>query len=84
MKNLVSVAPFSFVVIPLGLDLKCVAGWRERRQILRDELGLKQNEVLVGIVGRLAEVKNHELFLEAAALCKERLANDASAGPSVL
>ncbi len=69
-----------FVVIPLGLDTKPFADWRERRQIVRDELGLKENDVLVGIVGRLAEVKNHELFLETAALCKERLSNDSSNG----
>src|SRR5882762_3175871 len=57
-----------FAVIPLGLDTRVFAGWQERRQIFRDELGAGDNDILVGIVGRLTEIKNHELFLRAAAL----------------
>jgi len=37
----------------------------ERRQKFRDELQLADDIVLVGIVGRLTEIKNHSLFLEA-------------------
>src|SRR3989440_7889080 len=33
---------------------------------------------LVGIVGRLTEIKNHRLFLEAAALFKRKRAQEAS------
>jgi glycosyltransferase involved in cell wall biosynthesis len=62
-----------FVVIPLGLDLKVFANWRERGRSFRDEFGLKTNDILVGIVGRLTEIKNHELFLRAAADFKLRL-----------
>jgi glycosyltransferase involved in cell wall biosynthesis len=60
-----------FAVIPLGLDTNLFKGWQERRHLLRDELGAKSADVLVGIVGRLTEVKNHALFLRAAARCKE-------------
>ncbi len=56
-----------FAVIPLGLDIEVFAGWKNRRQSWRDELGAKADDVLVGIVGRLTEIKNHELFLKAAA-----------------
>ena len=56
-----------FAVIPLGLDIDVFAGWRDRGQPFRDELGAKADDVLVGIVGRLTEIKNHELFLKAAA-----------------
>lgn len=56
-----------FAVIPLGLDLDVFAGWRDRGQSFRDELGAKADDVLVGIVGRLTAIKNHELFLKAAA-----------------
>jgi glycosyltransferase involved in cell wall biosynthesis len=56
-----------FVVIPLGLDLETFAGWRNHGQSFRDELGIKPDEILVGIVGRLTEIKNHELFLKLAA-----------------
>ena len=54
-----------FVVIPLGLDLGSFAEAAKRRQIFRDELGIHPEEILVGIVGRLTEIKNHELFLRA-------------------
>jgi glycosyltransferase involved in cell wall biosynthesis len=56
-----------FAVIPLGLDIDAFAGWKDRGQSFRDELGAKSDDVLVGIVGRLTEIKNHELFLTAAA-----------------
>jgi glycosyltransferase involved in cell wall biosynthesis len=56
-----------FAVIPLGLDIDVFAGWRDRGQSFRDELGAKADDVLVGIVGRLTEIKNHELFLNAVA-----------------
>ena len=67
-----------FVVVPLGLDTNAFADWRERGQEFRDELGVKQGDILVGIVGRLTEVKNHQLFLEAVALFKERFLKDSS------
>ena len=60
-----------FTVIPLGLDTDAFSDWRLRRQALRDELKASSADVLVGIVGRLAEVKNHDLFLRAARRYKE-------------
>jgi glycosyltransferase involved in cell wall biosynthesis len=56
-----------FSVIPLGLDISEFAGWRERGQSFRAELGVAEATILIGIVGRLTEIKNHELFLQAAA-----------------
>ncbi|MBY0525328.1 MAG: glycosyltransferase [Gemmataceae bacterium] len=56
-----------FAVIPLGIDLGIYTRWSERRSILRNELGVSDDEVLVGIVGRLTEIKNHRLFLELVA-----------------
>jgi glycosyltransferase involved in cell wall biosynthesis len=56
-----------FAVIPLGLDLSVYADWSSRRRVLRDEIGAGDSDVLVGIVGRLTEIKNHALFLQAAA-----------------
>ncbi len=64
-----------FAVIPLGLDLAVYARWQERRETFRKELDADANEILVGIVGRLTEIKNHELFLQAAALFKEQFAS---------
>ncbi|HEX8353611.1 MAG TPA: glycosyltransferase [Pyrinomonadaceae bacterium] len=71
-----------FRVIPLGLDTRAYDDRAARRSTLRREWGAGDGEVLVGIVGRLTEVKNHLLFLEAAALFKRRRAREAGAGGS--
>lgn len=55
-----------FKVIPLGLDVEAFADWRERREAARRELGAEADELLIGIVGRLTEIKNHKLFILAA------------------
>lgn len=58
--------PEKFAVIPLGFDLQ---RFREDTEIRRLEFRLKykiqDDEIAIGIVGRLAPVKNHDLFLEA-------------------
>jgi glycosyltransferase involved in cell wall biosynthesis len=59
-----------FVVIPLGLDLSSFSEREKRRQIFRNELRVRDDELLVGIVGRLTEIKNHDLFLRAIAKFK--------------
>jgi glycosyltransferase involved in cell wall biosynthesis len=59
-----------FVVIPLGIDLDVYANWQALRDEFRRELGAHEDEILIGIVGRLTEIKNHELFLQAAARLK--------------
>lgn len=54
-------------VIRLGLDLNVFSNYAERRALFRQELGIADNETLIGIVGRLTEIKNHAMFLEIAA-----------------
>ncbi len=63
--------PQQFAVIPLGIDLGVYANWQARRAQFREQLGAAPDELLIGIVGRITEVKNHALFLEAAALLKK-------------
>jgi glycosyltransferase involved in cell wall biosynthesis len=60
-----------FAIIPLGLDLDVYAQWKNLRQAARKDLGLKDTELAVGIVGRLTEIKNHAFFLQVAARYKE-------------
>jgi glycosyltransferase involved in cell wall biosynthesis len=55
-----------FEIIPLGLDLKVFKNFAEKRNILRQEIGAKENEILVGLVGRLTEIKNISLLLKVA------------------
>jgi glycosyltransferase involved in cell wall biosynthesis len=54
-----------FVVVPVAVDLEGFAAPRERGA-LRRELGL-DGAPLIGIVGRIVPVKDHGLFLAAAA-----------------
>src|SRR5216683_3824248 len=60
-----------FVIIRLGLDINQFADGPSRRSLLRDQLGVHADELLVGIVGRLTAVKNHELFLRAISEFKQ-------------
>jgi glycosyltransferase involved in cell wall biosynthesis len=69
-----------FRVVPLGLDLGVFAGWEKRRHLLRDEVGASPSDILVGIIGRLTEVKNHSLFLQMAARFKETVGAQVEAG----
>jgi len=60
-----------FQVVPLGLDLKLFDNAATRRHIFRQELGVNDDVMLIGIVGRLTEIKDHALFLQAVARFKE-------------
>jgi glycosyltransferase involved in cell wall biosynthesis len=64
-----------FEVIPLGLDLEAFSAWQDRRSRVRAELHASDRDLLIGIVGRLTEVKHHEMFLRAAARVKELAAS---------
>ena len=63
-----------FEVIPLGLDLDAFSDWKSRRSRVRAEMDATDSDTLIGIVGRLTEVKNHEMFLHAAARMKALIA----------
>jgi glycosyltransferase involved in cell wall biosynthesis len=53
-------------VIPLGLDLDWLSDLDAVRGQLRRQLRIDRATPLVGIVGRLVPIKNHDLFLRAA------------------
>ena len=53
-----------FAVIPLGIDLEEV---NASKVSLREEFGIAPDEIIVGAVGRLCEVKNYALLIQAAA-----------------
>ena len=60
-----------FEVIPLGLDLDAFTNWRSRRSPARAKMEATDSDILIGIVGRLTDVKNHDLFLRAAVRLRE-------------
>ncbi|HEY5883705.1 MAG TPA: glycosyltransferase [Pyrinomonadaceae bacterium] len=64
-----------FRVIPLGLDLGVFQDWQSRRHVLRQQLNLAPEDILVGIVGRLTEVKNHKLFLNSISAFKKKFSS---------
>jgi glycosyltransferase involved in cell wall biosynthesis len=59
-------------VIPLGLELDPFLQSARYRGMFRQEWQLTGAARLVGIVGRLFPIKNHHLFLEAAALVAKK------------
>jgi glycosyltransferase involved in cell wall biosynthesis len=54
-----------FKVIPLGFELsKFSEDQVDKRKKFRNEFNLKDDEIAIGIIGRLVPIKNHNLFLE--------------------
>lgn len=54
-------------VIPLGFDLdKFRVNLESNRSETREKYNLSEDEVAVAIIGRLAPIKNHQLFLDVA------------------
>ena len=54
-----------FKVIPLGFELKKFSeNQEEKRNKFRKEFNLEDDEIAIGIIGRLVPIKNHNLFLE--------------------
>jgi glycosyltransferase involved in cell wall biosynthesis len=65
--------PEKIKVIPLGFDLiKFRENLPEKRIKTRIEWQLNEEEVAVAIIGRLAPIKNHSLFLDVIELLAEK------------
>ena len=65
--------PDKIEVVPLGFDLsRFRENTLEKRKTFRQKYHIKDNEIAIGIIGRLVPVKNHELFLNAIKYIKER------------
>ncbi|TCZ73138.1 glycosyltransferase family 4 protein [Flaviaesturariibacter aridisoli] len=60
-------APEKIRVIPLGLDLAPFReGQAEKRAAFRGRYGVEDDEIVIGLIGRIVPVKNHALFLAMA------------------
>jgi glycosyltransferase involved in cell wall biosynthesis len=58
-------------VVPLGFDLtKFSDNQSEKRKTFRDKYQIEDDEICIVIIGRLAPVKNHPLFLKAIQFVK--------------
>lgn len=60
-------------VIPLGFDLgRFQQDQDAKRKLFRAVYGVAEDEIAIGIVGRLVPIKNHDLFLEVIARVSRR------------
>lgn len=65
--------PEKIAVIPLGFDLgQFQENLAEKRRVTREKYQLEDDEVAVAIVGRLAPIKNHALFLSVIELLAQK------------
>jgi glycosyltransferase involved in cell wall biosynthesis len=52
-------------IIPLGFDLnKFQINQEEKRQLFRKKYNIEEGELVISIIGRLVNIKNHPLFLD--------------------
>ena len=59
------------IVVPLGFDLsKFSDNQMEKRKTFREKYQIEEDEICIVIIGRLAPVKNHPLFLKAIQFVK--------------
>jgi len=63
------IAPLEKIrIIELGFDLKPFLSCAALKGRFREKLGVGDGTLLIGIIGRLAPIKNHEMFFKAACL----------------
>ncbi|GBL35710.1 D-inositol 3-phosphate glycosyltransferase [Filimonas sp.] len=66
-------APEKMVVVPLGLDLeKFYTGQESKRTRFRKQFQIHDDEIAIGIIGRIVPIKNHALFIDAVKYLLER------------
>ena len=62
-----------FSVIPLGFDLdRFQENIEEKRKSFREKYQIKEDEIAIGIIGRLVPIKNHQLFINAISEVQKR------------
>lgn len=60
-------------VVPLGFDLeRFTKNTEQKRKEFREKYKLADDELAIGIIGRLAPIKNHELFIDAIEFVKNK------------
>jgi glycosyltransferase involved in cell wall biosynthesis len=60
-------------VVPLGFDLtKFTQNKDQNRKEFREKYNLNANQIAIGVIGRLAPIKNHDLFIESIAYLKQK------------
>ncbi|MFZ9848224.1 MAG: glycosyltransferase [Flavobacteriales bacterium] len=59
-------APEKIEVVPLGFDLsRFQENYEAKRKSFRTKYNIADDEIAVGIIGRIVPIKNHEMFIRA-------------------
>jgi glycosyltransferase involved in cell wall biosynthesis len=65
----------SMTVIPNGIDIEQFRPSKEIGLKLREQWGANDNEILIGLIGRIDPMKDHSTFLKAAEIVKKETNN---------
>ena len=65
--------PEKIRVVPLGFDLsRFTENMADKRSQFRMRYNIADDEIAIGIIGRLVPIKNHKLFIEASKIVLEK------------
>jgi glycosyltransferase involved in cell wall biosynthesis len=65
--------PEKIRVVPLGFDLsRFTENMQDKRSTFRLRYNIADDEIAIGIIGRLVPIKNHKLFIEASKILLEK------------
>ena len=65
--------PEKIRVVPLGFDLtRFTENMQDKRSKFRVRYNIADDEIAIGIIGRLVPIKNHKLFIEACKIVLEK------------
>jgi glycosyltransferase involved in cell wall biosynthesis len=65
--------PEKIRVVPLGFDLsRFTENMQDKRSTFRMRYNIADDELAIGIIGRLVPIKNHKLFIEASKIVLEK------------
>ena len=65
--------PEKIRVVPLGFDLsRFTENMQDKRSTFRMRYNIANDEIAIGIIGRLVPIKNHKLFIEASKIVLEK------------
>jgi glycosyltransferase involved in cell wall biosynthesis len=65
--------PEKIRVVPLGFDLsRFTENMQDKRSTFRMRYNISDDEIAIGIIGRLVPIKNHKLFIEASKIVLEK------------
>ena len=54
----------NFIVMPNAIDIDKFKYKEQTRKLMRDEFGFKENEIVVGHIGKFMDAKNHEFLIK--------------------